>query len=606
MLQLQSVLLPTEGVCNIQELYFHKSPGKEDFDGYFNLFYLEKRKKYTKINNLYLKLNLKGYKEILLFHNQKELKRESINSCEEMEYSFEFPYNEFKSGFFSFSLIQDLDIEERIIEGAYYTELSKTEYCEVNIGIDICTFKREAYIKRNLGHLQKRLLNNRALDIFGHLKVYIIDNGRTLQNDVAISNMMVGSEENIQIYANENAGGVGGFTRGMLEILKEKEKHRLTHVLLMDDDAIIETDSLVRLYGLLVTIKEEWKQAAVGGGIFREEHPEILYTAGEWWDKGTIITPNPLLDMRLYKNCTCDYIARGGFENQYYSGWWFCCYPLTTVNEENLPLPLFIHLDDIEYGIRNADKGIIYMNGIDVWHRGFELTMPRTNLYYDVRNNLILLALYCGDEAENLAQNYIFKMITSAILRLKYKECEVIYKALLDFLKGPDWLLETDPADLLAKVNDISYKLSEYENLSKELSNKEYEKVTAQIERYCKSFGLNEIRKNHCKEERIPRKKYFTYNGWILPAYKEIAAISVLESPFAAYRKKKVVIFEPLSKKYIISRRSYRMLWRCLKYNFKSYYKIKREFSSVQKSYTNKKGKLSNAVTWENYLKLNS
>ena len=127
-----------------------------------------------------------------------------------------------------------------------------------------------------------------------------------------------------------------------------------------------------------------------------------------------------------------------------------------------------------------------------------------------------------------------------------------------------------------------------------------------QIERYCKSFGLNEIRKNHCKEERIPRIKYFTYNGWILPAYKEIAAISVLESPFSAYRKKKVVIFEPLSKKYIISRRSYRMLWRCLRYNFKSYYKIKREFSSVQKSYTNKKGKLSNAVTWENYLKLNS
>lgn len=605
MLQLQSILLPTEEICNVQELYYHKSAGQIDFDGYFNLFYLEKRKKYTKINNLYLNLKLKGYKEVLILHNQKEIRKEKINSTHELKYSFKFPYGEYKNGFFSFSLIEDSDISERNAEGFYYTELNEVEYKEVNIGIDICTFKRESYVQRNLRQLQERLLKNRKLDVFGHIKIYIIDNGRTLHNDAAIQEIVAESEGNIQIYPNENVGGVGGFTRGMLEVLKEKEIYRLTHVLLMDDDAVIETDALVRLYGLLVTIKEEWETAAVGGGVFREEHPEILYTAGEWWHKGQIITPNPLLDMRLYKNCTCDYIAQGGFENIYYSGWWFSCYPLTTITEDNLPLPLFLHLDDIEYGIRNADKGIIYMNGIDVWHRGFELTMPRTNLYYNTRNNLILLALYGGAEGEKLAQVYVFRMITSAILRMKYKECGVVYKSLLDFLKGPDWLIETSPSELLDEVNNISYKLSEYEELSNDLSSKEYEIVASQITSYCKNFGLNEIRRKHCGVERVPRIKYLTYNGWIMPAQKGIEAISVLESPFAMYRKKKVVIFEPLSKRYIICERSYRKLCHCLSYNFKAFYKIKREFSNVQKKYITNKKKMSSAVMWKNYLKLN-
>ena len=256
MLQLQSILLPTEEVCNVQELYCHKYDGQIDFDGYFNLFYLEKRKKYTKINNLYLNIRLKGYLELLIIHNQKELRRVKLNPIEELEYFFEFPYLEYNTGVFSFSLIEDPDVLERTVVGYYSTELGEEEYQEVNIGIDICTFRRESYVQRNLRQLQDRLLRNRDLDVHGHIKIYIIDNGRTLHNDSIIQEMVAESEGLIQIYSNENVGGVGGFTRGMLEILRDKESFRLTHVLLMDEAAISETDSLVRLDVLLVTRTE--------------------------------------------------------------------------------------------------------------------------------------------------------------------------------------------------------------------------------------------------------------------------------------------------------------------------------------------------------------
>ena len=56
-------------------------------------------------------------------------------------------------------------------------------------------------------------------------------------------------KDKIDIIQNMNAGGAGGFTRGMIEIMNRKEKEGYSHVLLMDDDAIIQPDLLVRLYG---------------------------------------------------------------------------------------------------------------------------------------------------------------------------------------------------------------------------------------------------------------------------------------------------------------------------------------------------------------------
>lgn len=603
MIQLQSVLLPTKEICNVSGLYYHRNESRIDFNGYFNLFYIDKRKKYTTIDNLSLSIQLKGFKEIILVHDHNDLHREDLVSTEMRKYSFHFPYKQTESGMFWFALVEDEAVRCRSMEGFFVTEKNGFACRKVNIGIDICTYKREIYVERNLSQLSDKLLKNAELDVSSHLRIYVIDNGRTLQGFRDIQEISASSGRKIQIYNNKNAGGAGGFTRGMLEILKDKEEFELTHVLLMDDDAVMEPDSLVRLYGLLSTIKEEWQDAAVGGGVFREDFPEILFTAGEWWEKGSIVTPSPLLDMQLYENCTCDYIKNGMNEHKYYSGWWCCCYPLTVVTERNLPLPLFIHRDDIEYGIRNRDNGIIYINGIDVWHRGFEMTMPRTNLYYDVRNNLVLIALYCGEEADKIVQKYIFRMITASIGRLKYKECEVVYQALLDFLKGPEWLLEKEPEALLTEINAISYQLSEYKDLQGLLKTEEYEIVSSQIEAYCESFSPEVLRKSYVERGRIPKIKYLTYNGWLLPADKtKITAVPVLESSFATYRKKKIVIFEPYTRKYIIAEKKYRELWKGICLNFKAYIVSKRKFALAQKLFVENKGRLSDAAVWRKYL----
>ena len=59
-MKLQSVLYPTEDICNEEALYLHRDGSLLSFDGYFNLFYLEKHHKYCDISCLSLELAVNG------------------------------------------------------------------------------------------------------------------------------------------------------------------------------------------------------------------------------------------------------------------------------------------------------------------------------------------------------------------------------------------------------------------------------------------------------------------------------------------------------------------------------------------------------------------
>lgn len=48
----------------------------------------------------------------------------------------------------------------------------------------------------------------------------------------------------VHVVKNKNAGGAGGFTRGLIEILKRPDRGGITHALLMDDDVVVDTASM--------------------------------------------------------------------------------------------------------------------------------------------------------------------------------------------------------------------------------------------------------------------------------------------------------------------------------------------------------------------------
>jgi galactofuranosylgalactofuranosylrhamnosyl-N-acetylglucosaminyl-diphospho-decaprenol beta-1,5/1,6-galactofuranosyltransferase len=111
---------------------------------------------------------------------------------------------------------------------------------DVKIGIAICTFKREPFIEKNLRILNEAILKNPESPLYGHLEVFVADNGQTLDRERL-------SSDKIHINPNRNLGGAGGFTRDLIEIMTHNDELHVTHALLMDDDIVIEPESLINI-----------------------------------------------------------------------------------------------------------------------------------------------------------------------------------------------------------------------------------------------------------------------------------------------------------------------------------------------------------------------
>ncbi len=606
MIQLQSVLLPTEEVCAISELYFHKFDQRIDFNGYFNLFYIEKRKKYSVLDNLFLDIFLYGFKELILVHDGVDLQKVSLESWSHKSYQIEFPFDTYDEGVFWFALLEDEQVDEKYINGIFVSEVPPEHVKKVNIGIDICTFKREPYVVRNLKQLKTKILDNNDLDVSNHVYIFIIDNGGTLDSCEHVQEIVRTCDDNVIIMQNKNAGGAGGFTRGMLEILTAKQEKQFTHVLLMDDDAVIEPDLLVRIHGFLATVKTEWGQITIGGAMLREDYPYMLYCAGEWWERGAIINPEMHLDLREWKIAASSYLTETGHEYDRYSGWWCCCYSLDVVREDNLPIPLFIHHDDIEFGIRNKKSGIVFLNGVGVWHRGPELTLPGTNIYYDTRNNLIETALHQPSKQNKTAKKIMLRTLTSATFRLKYKDVFLAYKGLVDFLKGPQWLWEQQPDLLNSEVRGMTYQMQPIKQLKNMLSEHEYVSLQTQIQQYQENYGMDTIISSRKRKTKVSIPHLLTFNGWLLPADKTgVKVIFPTDSLFDTYRKRKVILFEPVSGRAVILKKEYRELIRIVGVYFKAYWALCLHYDSAVHNYRNNINRFTNKKAWEEYLEIN-
>ena len=598
-MRLQTILFPTEDICDVKEMYFHERGEYVDFDGYFNLFQITNRRHYTDIEELYLCVELKGYEEIILMNDKKEIGSFDLEANKKENYKFKLPYDS-TEGVFWFSLKRSVDNDGYI--NGYYDGIADC-FRDINIVFDICTYKREQFVERNLKRLAS-LIENKDLEVSDHLSIYIIDNGKTLSDQAEIQNIVNKYNGRITVFENKNAGGASGFTRGMIEALHRKQINGLTHILLMDDDASFDIDLFVRLYGVLSALKEEYKDIIVGGNVFLEERPYIQQVSGEWFEHCQITGRDSLIDLRSYDKCIKSINDINIDEKKVYSGWWCCCYSLGLVNKDNLPLPLFIHFDDIEYCIRNADHGIAFFNGIGVWHRGFDLLLPGANIYYDVRNNLITTALYGGEDRYKDSQVYILKMIISAVLRMKYKDLNLIYKGVSDFCKGPKWLVSCDAEKNNSEIRGLAYKTEYIDSYKERLTDKEYRIIKKLLDNSEFYDILDKwIVNSKVKEGHL--KNILTFNGWILPPDNDkITLVTAMESPFAMYRKKKAFLMEPESCKGIVLSRRYNELARGLIVGAKTMMTLKKYYQASADSYGNNINHLTSIKTWESYLEI--
>lgn len=315
--------------------------------------------------------------------------------------------------------------------------LSKDSIRPVFLALLITSYHHDAAVQRTIDMVRSSRFFNPDSPEYGHLFLYVIDNGRTLGEK---------DEWNFRIIPNRNTGGSEGFGRGIEEVRKNADSYPVTHIIFMDDDAEADVETLYRTYDVLQHLKEEYRDSVISGRMYDARRRDIQYTACEIWNGGNI---RHVEFNRPDADIPADEISADEGE---YTGWWYAVYPWPFV-KDNDPLPFFLHCDDVEYGLRfnrkvplsRRTEHPIIVKGIQVWH---EIAADRPskliNEYYDRRNPLIVNALYgLLPDMESLYADW-FESITKAHVEDDYQTEYYRIRAFYDFLRGRKWLYHVD------------------------------------------------------------------------------------------------------------------------------------------------------------------
>lgn len=425
---------------------------------YFNSFYEKYYVKYTSINSIYYRLKLEGdfkvvvYREVSGKINRQTVLEQSFEQCQ-LSTPVQLPAIELLQQDATGRIYVEITClsEQGIFEAGWImTEQPKVR--EVSLGVVICTFKKENYVRNTLATLlQDELLQEK------NLKVFVSDNGRTLDH----SEFM---DSRVKIFPNKNAGGSGGFTRGIIEALDDSST---SHLLLMDDDIELESESIARLFSVHEYAKTE---LIVAGGLLSLNEKHLLYEAGATYSddprtkgsSGSLVALNHELDLRDNHNLNQLLVE----ENADYGGFWFCSFSRTLVEQLKLPLPLFIKLDDVEFCLRakrTLNIPIVTFPSMAVWHLPASAKNLNWETYYYFRNDMITYAIHFSPNYTHAVSNYT-KEIVLALFKPDFDRAQMLIKAFEDYLKGSDLLKGSDPETMHPKTLILSRT---YENQNK-------------------------------------------------------------------------------------------------------------------------------------------
>lgn len=441
---------------------------------YFGSLSVEKWSKYTYACKFYLVLRIKGNFELTLFGHYVEnnkIQKEYFGKYEyevqeETEIIVAYPVA-INSQVVAFSIQSK---SELIIYDSYYAaDLEKSIFTSPYISLVTTTFKKENFIRKNILLLKDELLSSE--DFGDKFCWHIIDNGQTLEEKVY---------KNIFIKHNKNVGGAGGFARGILDSLRQKNPP--SHILLMDDDVNVSPESFKRLYRLLNILRPEYSKYFISGAMLNMDAPNIQHENTGTLEDGYC---KPLSSGRDL-NCWDQVVLNEQIDDKTefrYAAWWFCCIPTSVVSINNLPLPLFVRGDDMEYSIRNHAK-FITMNGLSIWHMGFGGKYNSAmECYQAKRNELIVFSL--RDELKTLSSfKKIEELFWQNIYKFDYISAGFLIEAVEDYLKGPEWLSEADLYNELSerrsrdnKKKDISSEIEKYIDYDRLYSNDPVSKI---------------------------------------------------------------------------------------------------------------------------------
>jgi galactofuranosylgalactofuranosylrhamnosyl-N-acetylglucosaminyl-diphospho-decaprenol beta-1,5/1,6-galactofuranosyltransferase len=426
-----------------------RSGERVSFGSYFNAFPASYWRRWTSVDTVRLQVRTQGAGSVIVYKSNARgsLQRVDTRRVEgAAENTFELSLAPFgDGGWYWFDLVAG---SEPLVMVDAEWQGPAVESTPGSVTLQITTLNKTDFCLNNL-----RLLAENP-DALKHVQeILLVDQGTQKVEDAdGFAEVRESLGGKLRIINQSNLGGSGGFARGMFEAVENGSDY----VLLMDDDIVVEPESIIRL----LTFADRCKTPTiVGGHMFDLYNRTVLHTFGEVVNPYRFQPSLPSEDMVLGHDFLSSNLRQTSWLHRRcdvdYNGWWMCLIPTSVIREIGLSLPLFIKWDDSEYGLRAKAHGFptVSLPGSAVWHVSWidKDDLVGWQAYFHARNRIVAALLHSpyehGGRVVRESQYADIKHLVS----MQYATAHGRGWALEDVLKGP-----TDLPDLLpSKLSEI-------------------------------------------------------------------------------------------------------------------------------------------------------
>ena len=450
---LQGLIWPEQGICTERDSYvrlhgraglsgsrgsvhFH-SEGRAEFNTWFNLFNLGKWNRNCTLEDLSLALYGKGQFEVSVFlalpeqswerlANEVVLLSEKDATRIDLSHAFDLPVEE---GILFFEMKA---MGNGLLTDAVW-QTSQEPRRIPDLMLSITTFKREAAVARTVRRFKSFIEKSALRD---HIRLTVVDNGQSAK---------IEEDNHVTLVLNENLGGAGGFSRGLIQA----QQTGASHCLFMDDDASIHMESLERTWMMLAYAADP--STAIAGAMINATHRWAI------WENGAIFNTRciPLymgVDLRDPGQAFgMEFDTTGPAPANFYGGWWFFAFPVDQV--KHMPFPFFVRGDDVSFSLVH-DFNIVTLPGVVSFQDSFTDKESPLTWYLDLRSHMAHHLSLPHMEVGALGVYKIAVWFWARNLpRFHYETLSAINLAVEDVMRGPEFFAEN--ADMAQRRADI-------------------------------------------------------------------------------------------------------------------------------------------------------
>lgn len=406
------------------------------FDTYFNLFNIGKWATHCDLENIGVQLKGRGRVDLTVYiayanRTWGRLIQEIVTLDPDTVQRLDIPLagQMLERGLMFFEF---LSIDEGSLTHAAWDTL-QTPRRIPELALAVTTFRREKAVNETVDRFEKFVEQSRFGD---HIHMLVVDNGKSAG---------IQASANVTPIDNENLGGAGGFTRGLIEA----RDRGFTYCLFMDDDASTPMDAFERTWAFLAYATDT--KTAVAGSMISTQHAWAIWENGALFDAGC----KPLhggTDLREPRQVfEMEYASTFHTPDNFYGGWWFFAFPLEHVKQ--LPFPFFVRGDDVSFSLVH-DFNICTLPGVVSFQESFTEKDSPLTWYLDLRSHL---AHHLSLPSMDIGARGVAKMALwfwgRTFVTNHYETMAAVNIAMKDVISGPQFF--ADNADMATRRGEL-------------------------------------------------------------------------------------------------------------------------------------------------------